>query len=112
MLKTHVLADLNSAQPLLKVRACWVYGEFCDYEFNDSEHIRLVIEGIYSNLTSEMLPVKFAAALALSKMLNNATAIELLKPFLGNTLEVYLRIMDEIDSDELIGSLEVIMEKY
>ena len=56
--------------------------------------------------------MKFAAALALSKMLNNETAIELLKPFLGNMLEIYLRIMDEIDSDELVGSLEIIMEKY
>ena len=45
-------------------------------------------------------------------MLNNPTAIEFLKPALKNILEVYLKIMEEIDSEELISSLEVIMEKY
>ena len=45
-------------------------------------------------------------------MLSNSTAIEFLKPALKNILEVYLRIMEEIDSEELIGALEVIMEKY
>ena len=60
----------------------------------------------------EWLPVKFAAGLALSKMLTNETAIEFLKPALKNILEVYLKIMEEIDSEEVIASLEVFMEKY
>ena len=45
-------------------------------------------------------------------MLTDDTAIEFLKPALKNILEVYLKIMEEIDSEELIGALEVIMEKY
>ena len=35
-----------------------------------------------------------------------------MKPALKNILEVYLKIMEEIDSEELIAALEVIMEKY
>lgn len=61
---------------------------------------------------AEELPIKFAAALALSQMLKNEDAIEFLKPALKNILEVYLKIMEDIDSEELIGALEVIMEKY
>jgi len=45
-------------------------------------------------------------------MLNNVTAMNFLKPFLSSVLQVYLKIMDEIDSEELIGALEVIMEKF
>ena len=45
-------------------------------------------------------------------MLTNETAIAFLKPALSNILEVYLKTMEEIDSEELIGALEVIMEKY
>ena len=58
------------------------------------------------------MPIRFAAALALSKMLTNSTAVEFLKPALKNILECYLKIMDEIDSEELIGALEQIMEVF
>ena len=36
MLKTHVLPDLASPHPLLKSRACWVYGEFSDYNIEET----------------------------------------------------------------------------
>ena len=56
--------------------------------------------------------MKFAAALALSKMLSNSVAQTFLKSHLRELLEIYLKIMDEIDSEELIGALEGIMEKF
>jgi hypothetical protein len=112
MLRTHVLPDFASNHPLLKSRACWVYGEFSDYEFLDDQHVTQAVDGIYHCLFSEHLPIKFAAALALSKMLKNKTAVEFLKNGLQSILEVYLKAMEEIDSDELIGALEQIMEIY
>ncbi len=39
MLKAHVMPDFGSAHPLLRTRACWVYGEFSSYEFTDKVHI-------------------------------------------------------------------------
>ena len=112
MLKTHVLSDFASPHPLLKSRACWVYGQFSDYEFNDKQHIQQAVDGIYQSLFSEHLPVKFAAAISLSKMLDDDTAMEFLKPALKNILEVYLKIMEEIDSEDLISALEMIMERF
>jgi hypothetical protein len=67
---------------------------------------------VYSGLQSEILPLKFASALALAKMLNNQIAQMFLKPYLRDLLEIYLKIMNEIDSEELIGALEIIMEKF
>lgn len=58
------------------------------------------------------MPLKFAAALALSKILKMETAVAFLKPALGATLEAFLKMMELIDSDELIGALEVFMEIY
>ena len=45
-------------------------------------------------------------------MLRNDTACEFLKPALKNILEVYLKIMEDIDSEELIGALEEIVERF
>jgi len=58
------------------------------------------------------LPIKYSAALALSKMLKSEAASEFLKPALKGILEMYLKIMEMIDSEELIGALEQIMEQY
>ena len=56
--------------------------------------------------------MKYEAALALSKMLKNDVAADFLKPALKNLLEVYLKIMEDIDSEELISALEEIVEKF
>ena len=67
---------------------------------------------IYQSLFVQSLPIKYQAAISLSKMLSNETATEFLKPHLHNILEVYLRIMEEIDSEELMSALEGIVEGY
>jgi len=35
-----------------------------------------------------------------------------MKPHLGQTLEVYLKMMDEIDSEELVKSLEGVIHIF
>ena len=45
-------------------------------------------------------------------MLTNETAVAFLKPALKNILEVYLKIMEDIDSEDLMTALETIMEVY
>mmetsp|Transcript_42364 Transcript_42364/g.55849 ORF Transcript_42364/g.55849 Transcript_42364/m.55849 type:complete len:774 (-) Transcript_42364:479-2800(-) len=112
MLKTHVLPDFQSGHPMLRARACWVYGEYCYFDFKDTQHVQQAVDAIYQQLFTDSLPIKYDAALALSKMLRNDTASEFLKPALKNLLEVYLKIMESIDSEELIGALEEIVEKF
>lgn len=67
------------------------------------------VDGIYKNLFHESIPVKLEACLALSKFLRKKIAVGFIKPALKSILEVYLAIMDEIDSEELVGSLETLM---
>jgi len=55
------------------------------------------------------LPVKLSAAVALSTFLKKPTAVQFLKPALKSILEVYLKIMSEIDSEKLVSALEEIM---
>lgn len=45
----------------------------------------------------------------MSKLINNETAEEFLKPALANILEVYLKIMNEIDSEALVEAFEQIV---
>jgi hypothetical protein len=56
--------------------------------------------------------VKLAAAIALSHLLRNSTAEEFLKPALKSILEIYLKIISEVDSEKLVSALEEIMLVY
>lgn len=112
MLHQHVMPELTSEQPFLRSRACWVYGEFSNFHYTDEAHVKMAIDGVYKSLFVEELPTKLSAAVALSQMLSNKVVSEFLKPALKNILEVYLKLISEIDSEKLVAALEAIMARY
>jgi importin-7 len=89
---------------MMRARACWVYGKFGDINFNEG-HLTNVLNAVYTNLNSQEIPVKVEAALALDGLLVHQIAIDFLRPGLETVLRTYLKIMDEIDFDELIKAL-------
>jgi len=101
----------------MRARACWLYGEFgslpsCFKSETGLDHLRHVLNGIYENLTHADLPVRVEAALALHKLLNHEIAIEFLRPGLEVLLKTYLKIMDDIDFDELVEALKKLVDVY
>ena len=52
------------------------------------------------------------AATSLHKLLYKETVLAFLKPALKNLLEVYLKMMSEIESEELVGALEEIVKHF
>ena len=44
--------------------------------------------------------------------MGNNVAENFLRPALGQLLELYLKIMDEVDSEDLVGALEGIMTVF
>jgi hypothetical protein len=57
--------------------------------------------------------VRVEAAMALSSLLKHQTAVvEFMRPGLEAVLKMYLKIMDEIDFEELVGALRIIVDTY
>jgi importin-7 len=55
------------------------------------------------------LPVRLEAALTITKFLGNDSAENMLKPLLGNLIENYLNLMNEVDSESLADALQSLM---
>ena len=73
MLSHYVLPELTNEQSFMRLRACYVYGVYGDLKFKDSNHLKSVVENIYSNMAeSQPLPVKFHASCALEKILSRS----------------------------------------
>ena len=68
---------------------------------------------IYMNIGHPMLPVKLEAAISISVLTKtSAFAQDFLIPALPNILKVFLKIMDEIDSPELVQALTRMMTAF
>lgn len=102
LLQQFVFSELTSENAFMRARACWLYGEFGSFPFNNQEHLHEVLNAIYQNLNHNELPVKVEAAVALHGLLGHQAAIDFLRPGLEVLLKTYLKIMDEIDFDELV----------
>lgn len=112
MMIQHVMPEIQSTQPFLRLRAIWLYGEFGEFNFKDDNHVKQVIDLIYKGLYDTELPVKLTAATSIHKLLHNEQASNFLKPALKQILETYLQMMTEIESEELVSALEEIVSLY
>jgi hypothetical protein len=112
MLATYIFPELSSDIGLMKSRALWVYGEFGYLEIQSQEHINGTLVKIVNCMEDENLPIKLQAAISLHKFINEKEVKKELKPRLGEILKTYLKIMSEVDSEELVGALEEIVEIF
>lgn len=117
LLQQYVFAELTSENPFMRARACWLYGQFGQLpnvfsSATGEDHLRHVLNGIYENLSHADLPVRVEAALALNGLLEHQIAIDFLRPGLEVLLKTYLKIMDDIDFDELVQALQQLVNVY
>lgn len=89
-----------------------MYGRYGTFEFTQNGHLEGAINKIVGHLYSEHTAVKVDAALALSELLDHEAAIEFIRPGLGNILKIFLRIMDEIDFEDLVNALRKIVDVF
>lgn len=89
-----------------------MYGEFGTFKFKDSNHLKQAVEFIYKQLFDSELPVRLTAATSLHKLMHNDECTSLLKPALKDILQIYLKLMSEIDSEELVSALEEIVSHF
>lgn len=73
-----------------------------------------VIEGIFKNMQEDQpLPVKFHAACALEKILSRSEAAQnIIKPGLDLTLQCFLKLMNELDNEEVVAAFENVMASF
>jgi len=58
------------------------------------------------------LPVRVSAAVSLIQMLHHDIAQEIVRPALGQVIRIYIKLIDDIEYDELIDGVRMIVEIY
>lgn len=82
---------------------------FSDYKYSNSEIFKSIISQLCNKLQDPDLPVRVKAATAIPHYLIHSESKMILVNYLGNILEVYLKLISEIDLDELLVGLECLV---
>ena len=112
ILQQYIFPELESENGFMRARASWVYGQFAQFEFKNEDHLRLTLDRLYQNLNHNDLPVRVNAAISLIKLLDQEIAVEFIRPGLDSVIKIYLKLIDDIDYDQLIESLKKIVEVF
>jgi len=107
----NLFDDFNSQFPFLRVRICDLITKFEDLELND-EQAKLSLQGVMNCMQNEELPVKIAASLALSSLLQYESVQAEIGPHIGVIMQELLKLLNEIDMDTLTPLMNRMVELF
>lgn len=107
-----IIPEMFNEHAVLRSRACGVFNSFGLQKIKNEAGYIKACEGICKNLTSGELPVQVRAAEALHTLIVHKPAQNLLENDLAHVLDVVVKLMNQIDLDELVNSLEAIIAYF
>ena len=112
MLAVSVFPEFVNQIGFLRARAAWVYSRFSNLPFESPDFKAQGLEAVCKLLLDPELPVRYEASLALPRLLKWSISKSRLSGELKSLLEIYLKIMNEIDSEDIVESLESVISAF
>ncbi|CAG9331485.1 unnamed protein product [Blepharisma stoltei] len=112
ILSVYVLPEFDNSVGFLRARACWMYAQFASFPFTNREHQSLALQKICQMMLDPDLPVRTEAATALPRLLLWDISKEKVSSEIKEILQVYLKLMGEIDSEDVVDALEDIVGRF
>mmetsp|Transcript_32498 Transcript_32498/g.56195 ORF Transcript_32498/g.56195 Transcript_32498/m.56195 type:complete len:933 (-) Transcript_32498:3242-6040(-) len=108
----YVNADLTSPIGFSRMRAVWMYSQFAKFPFKNEETNMYVCTTICKLLMDEALAVQIESAIAIPRLVDWPAMKKIIVPELEGLIRAYLKLMDLIDSEDLVESLEEIVGTF
>lgn len=112
VLMTYVLPVFGSQWGHLRAKACWVAGMFSGIKFADQRHFDVLLQRVIGALEDQELPVRMDAVVAVRPFVEALEDHAVLKPILPTLLNHFFSLMNELENEDLVMTLETIVEKF
>jgi len=112
MLIQHVIPEFQSPFGFLRARCCWLLAQFYELEWKNQDAFLTALRSVITCLKDKELPVRVRAALSLRHLIQNDIGREEVRQILPQLLDAFFNLMNEIDNDELVNTLDIIIERY
>ena len=116
ILHTYVAPMVNHPTGFLRAKGVWCLGMFADFKFAEGrgkgQTFSLFLTSVVARLQDLELPVRVDASVALRSFVECVKDLDLLRGVLPQLLNEFMKLINEIENDDLIHTLESIVEKF
>lgn len=112
MLVQHVFPEFNSPAGHLRAKAAWVAGQYAHINFSDQNNFRKALHSVVSGLRDAELPVRVDSVFALRSFVEACKDLNEIRPILPQLLDEFFKLMNEVENEDLVFTLETVVDKF
>eukprot|EP01059_Diplonema_ambulator_P033693 TRINITY_DN7176_c0_g1_i1.p1 TRINITY_DN7176_c0_g1~~TRINITY_DN7176_c0_g1_i1.p1 ORF type:complete len:1044 (+),score=411.63 TRINITY_DN7176_c0_g1_i1:55-3132(+) len=112
LLVTHVFPSYQSGFGFMRANAVWTVARFSKLKWENTENFKTALTANLAMIKDPEMPVRIQAGMSISKLVANKFAVDVIKPILGSLVQGMFSLMNEIDAEELVQTLEIIIGRY
>ncbi|WCJ41499.1 Importin beta-like SAD2 [Euphorbia peplus] len=112
MLVQHVFPEFSSPAGHLRAKAAWVAGQYAHINFSDQNNFRKALHSVVSGLRDPELPVRVDSVFALRSFVEACKDLNEIRPILPQLLDEFFKLMNEVENEDLVFTLETIVDKF
>ncbi|XP_028794793.1 importin beta-like SAD2 [Neltuma alba] len=112
MLVQHVFPEFSSPVGHLRAKAAWVAGQYAHVNFSDQNNFRKALQCVVSGMRDPDLPVRVDSVFALRSFVEACKDLNEIRPILPQLLDEFFKLMNEVENEDLVFTLETIVDKF
>ncbi|OMP00310.1 hypothetical protein CCACVL1_03384 [Corchorus capsularis] len=112
MLMQHVFPEFRSPVGHLRAKAAWVAGQYAHINFSDQNNFRQALHSVVTGLRDPELPVRVDSVFALRSFVEACRDLNEIRPILPQLLDEIFKLMNEVENEDLVFTLETIVDKF
>ncbi|XP_043721911.1 importin beta-like SAD2 isoform X2 [Telopea speciosissima] len=112
MLVQHIFPEFSSPAGHLRAKAAWVAGQYAHINFADQNNFRKALHSVVSGLHDPELPVRVDSVFALRSFVESCKDLSEIRPILPQLLDEFFKLMNEVENEDLVFTLETIVDKF
>lgn len=112
MLVSYVIPSFSSPHGHVRAKAVSCAAKYCEIEFENPQNFFSLFSCVVNAMKDPELPVRVEAVVGLGAFVHAADEVSQLKPILPQLLNEFFQLMNEVDSEDVVFTLETITEKF
>ncbi|KAL9268847.1 Importin beta-like SAD2-like protein [Drosera capensis] len=112
MLVQQAFPEFRSPVGHLRAKAAWVAEQYADIEFCDQNNFRAALHSVVAGLQDPELPVRVDSVFGLRSFVEACKDLGEIRPILPQLLDNFFKLMNEIENEDLVFTLETIVDKF
>ncbi|GLJ28027.1 hypothetical protein SUGI_0550340 [Cryptomeria japonica] len=112
MLVQHVFPEFRSQVGHLRAKAAWVAGQYASITFAEQRNFSAALHSVVAGLRDPELPVRVDSVFALRSFVEACKDLNEIRPILPQLLDEFFKLMNEVENEDLVFTLETIVDKF